>query len=82
VKGSGEDLVAFVIRLDSFIYKTDYERTFWVDVMEVCGGINAFFSSVILFCLAHFTEIDFMAMVIRHLFLEKQSDKKFFEKFI
>jgi len=48
----------------------------------IVGGIAGFYSSIIIVLVGYFAEIDYFATVIKKLYLEEQTDRKFFAKFL
>ncbi len=48
----------------------------------IVGGIAGFYASIIMVIVGYFAEIDYLSGVIKKLYLEEQSDKKFFARFL
>lgn len=54
----------------------------WMNQIGIVGGIAGFYAGVVAFLVGYFAEFDYLTTVIKKLFLEEQSDKKFFSRFI
>lgn len=50
-----------------------------IDAISAIGGVAGFYGSVIIAIFSAFTEIDYLTEIIKRLFLEKQTNRKFFE---
>ncbi len=48
----------------------------------IVGGIYGFYGGIILSILSYFTSIDYLTTVIQKLFLEENSDMKFYNRFL
>ena len=76
---SGNPLVQFNLRLDSYSADTSISRFTFNGVLGTIGGITGFYSRIIGAILAHFTTIDYLTYVIKKLFLEKVKTKSFYK---
>jgi hypothetical protein len=54
----------------------------WMNQIGIVGGIAGFYAGVVAVLVGYFAEFDYLTTVIKKLFLEEQSDKKFFARFL
>jgi len=48
----------------------------------ILGGIGGFYYSILAVIVGYFAEIDYLTAFIKRLFLEEQTDEKFYSRFI
>jgi len=77
----GAEILELRLVLDSVIQKSKYSRYDWDKIIGKVGGVERFYGGYILLVVGYFTRIDYMAEFISKLFLVKQSNKTFHQKF-
>ena len=48
----------------------------------ILGGIGGFYYSILAVIVGYFAEIDYLTAFIKRLFLEEQTDEKFYHRFL
>jgi hypothetical protein len=79
---SNRPIVDIKIKLDQFIDYWTIERATYILALGNVGGLQSFYAFLILAMIDYFINIDYMANIIKQLFLEKQTDKKFYQKYV
>jgi hypothetical protein len=74
--------VQFNVRVDNFQFTTQVNRMDWLNQIGIVGGIAGFYAGIFAVIVGYFAEFDYLTTVIKKLFLEEQSDKKFFARFL
>lgn len=72
----------FNVRVDNFQLTTQVNRMDWLNQIGIVGGIAGFYAGLFSVLVGYFAEFDYLTTVIKKLFLEEQSDKKFFARFL
>jgi hypothetical protein len=70
------------VRVENFQIYTKFVRYDWMNQIGIVGGIYGFYGGIILSILSYFTSIDYLTTVIQKLFLEENSDMKFYNRFL
>ena len=61
---------------------TTFNRSHWMNQIGVVGGIYGFYASIIAVVVGYFSDFDYRTTIIKKLFIEKQSDKRFYSRFL
>jgi len=54
----------------------------WMNQIGILGGISGFYSSILAIIVGYFAEFDYLTTFIKKLFLEEQTDEKFYSRFL
>ena len=60
----------------------EFSRSSYLDAFGNAGGVMGLYGSAIAVILGYFVEIDYTTELIKWLFLEKRTERKFFEEYI
>ena len=69
---AGNSLVEIILRLDTFQDYTVFTRAGWYDAIGNIGGMQGFIIMIVGMVLGNVTEIDFLAEMIKGLYLKRQ----------
>jgi len=70
------------IRADYFQNYVQINRMDWMNQIGILGGISGFYSSILAIIVGYFAEFDYLSTFIKKLFLEEQTDEKFYSRFL
>jgi len=54
----------------------------WMNQIGILGGISGFYKTILALIVGYFAEIDYLTTFIKKLFLEEQTDEKFYSRFL
>jgi len=70
------------IRLDYFQNYVQIDRFDWMNQIGILGGIAGFYSGIVAIIVGYFAEFDYLTAFIKRLFLEEETDERFYAKYL